>query len=57
MNELEYTGWDTVSVSGQTVEIELDEGKNFIYCLKLDSVDCGIFQIDYIDIRLTETLD
>lgn len=57
MNELEYTGWDIVSVSEQTVEIELDEGKNFIYCLKLDSVDCGIFQIDYIDIRLTETLD
>lgn len=56
MSPLAYTGWDNIVVAEETIEIELKEGKNFIYCLKLDSANCGIFQIDYIDIRLVENL-
>ncbi len=51
---LPYTGWGNVAVAEQTIEIVLEAGKNFIYCLKLDSVDCGIFQLDYIDISFVE---
>lgn len=53
---LPYTGWGNVAVAEQTIEIVLEAGKNFIYCLKLDSVDCGIFQLDYIDIRMVEEI-
>lgn len=48
---LPYTGWNNVTVADGYVEIVLEQGKNFIYCLKLDSVDSGIFQIDYIDLE------
>ena len=51
---LPYTGWGNVAVAEQTIEIVLEAGKNFIYCLKLDSVNSGIFQLDYIDITFVE---
>lgn len=56
IENLPYSNWDDIVVAEQTVEIELEQGKNFIYCLLLDKVNCGIFQIDYIDIRLVEEL-
>lgn len=56
ISNLPYTGWDNIAVAEQTVEIELEQGKNFIYCLKLDKANSGMFQIDYIDIRLVEEL-
>ena len=58
MTDLPYTagGWDNIEIAEQTVEIELEQGKNFIYCLLLDSVNSGIFQIDYIDIKLVAEL-
>ena len=56
IRDLPYTGWDNIAVAQQTVEVELEQGKNFIYCVKLDKVNSGIFQIDYIDIRLVEEL-
>lgn len=56
MSNLPYTGWDNIVVAEQTVEIELEQGKNFIYCLLLDKVNSGFFQIDYIDIQLIEEL-
>lgn len=46
---LPYTGWDKITVATQKVEIELEAGKNFIYLLKMDSADSGMFQVDYID--------
>lgn len=55
-DELPYTGWNNVVVAEQTVEIVLEAGKNFIYCLKLANVDCGIFQLDYIDISFIEEI-
>lgn len=57
MDPLPYTGWDNVQLASQTIEITLEAGKNFIYCLKLDSVDSGIFQVDYIDITLVEEIE
>lgn len=51
---LPYTGWGNITVAEQTIEIVLEAGKNFIYCLKLDAVNCGIFQLDYIDITFIE---
>lgn len=53
---LPYTGWNNVQVATQEVEIVLEEGKNFIHCLLLDSVDSGFFQLDYIDISFVEAL-
>ncbi len=56
--DLPYTdGWNMVEESTVTVDIVLEAGKNFIYCLKLDSVDSGIFQIDYIDIEFIEEVE
>ncbi len=57
MDPLEYTGWNNVVVAEETVEIVLEAGKNFIYCLKLDSVDSGIFQIDYIELIFVEEVE
>lgn len=57
LDPLPYTGWDNIQVATQTIEITLEAGKNFIYCLKLDSADSGIFQIDYIDITLVEEIE
>ncbi len=54
--DLPYSNWDEIVVAEQTVEIVLEEGKNFIYCLLLDKVNSGFFQIDYIEIRLIEEL-
>lgn len=54
---LPYTGWDTVALSEQTVEITLEQGKNFIYCLLLDSADSGFFQIDYIELAFIEAIE
>lgn len=56
ISNLPYTGWDNIAVAEETVEIELEQGKNFIYCLKLDKANSGIFQIDYIDVRFVEEL-
>ena len=56
MADLPYSHWDDVVVAEQTVTITLEEGKNFIYCLLLDKVNSGYFQIDYIEIRLVEEL-
>ena len=56
ISNLPYTNWDQVVLAEETVVIELEEGKNFIYCLLLDAVNSGMFQIDYIEIRLIETL-
>ena len=53
---LPYSNWDEIVVAEETVEIVLEEGKNFIYCLLLDKVNSGFFQIDYIEIRLVEEL-
>ncbi len=50
IGNLPYTGWNQVAVANKTVEITLEQGKNFIYCLKLDSVGSGFFQIDYVDL-------
>ncbi len=55
MASLPYTGWNVVQESEVTVDIVLEAGKNFIYCLKLDSVS-GIFQIDYIDLVFVEEI-
>lgn len=55
---LPYTGWDNITVAEQKVEIELEAGKNFIYLLKMDSADSGIFQVDYIDAKfISEIVD
>ena len=48
MNALDYTGWNKITVAEQSVEITLEKGKNFIYCVKLD--ESGFFQIDYCDL-------
>lgn len=48
MNPLAYTGWNNVVVAEQSVEITLEKGKNFIYCIKLE--ESGFFQIDYCDL-------
>lgn len=57
IRELPYTGWNVVTVAEQTAEITLEQGKNFIYCLKLDAAESGFFQIDYIDISLMEEIE
>lgn len=57
MDALPYTGWNKVTVAEQEVEIVLEAGKNFIYCLKMDSANSGIFQIDYIDITFVEEVE
>lgn len=49
-------GWDKIAVATQKVEIELEAGKNFIYLLKMDSADSGIFQVDYIDATFVSEL-
>lgn len=54
---LPYTGWNNVTVADGYVEIVLEKGKNFIYCLKLDSADSGIFQIDYADLIFVEEVE
>ena len=46
--ELPYTGWNNVTVAQSCVEITLEAGKNFIYCLKMN--ESGFFQLDYIDL-------
>jgi len=48
MDELPYTGWNKPTVANETVEIVLEAGKNFIYCVKLSN--SGFFQIDYVDL-------
>lgn len=52
LDGLSYTGWNNVAVSTTTVEIEVEVGENFIYCLK--GADSGIFQLDYADLELVE---
>ena len=47
-SELPYTGWNNVTVAEESVEITLEAGKNFIYCLKMNG--SGFFQLDYIDL-------
>lgn len=47
---LPYTDWGNVTVTDESVEITLEAGKNFIYCLLLDSADSGFFQIDYAEL-------
>lgn len=55
MSALPYTAnWETVAVSEATVDITLEKGKNFIYCLKLDN--SGLFMIDYVDVSFVEEL-
>lgn len=54
---LPYTGWNNVTVADGYVEIVLEQGKNFIYCLKLDSADSGIFQLDYIDLEFVSEVE
>ena len=48
LDPLPYTGWNQVEVAQQTVEITLEAGDNYIYCLLLG--ESGYFQIDYIDL-------
>lgn len=56
MAELPYTeSWESVTVSEATVDIILEKGKNFIYCLKMD--DCGLFMIDYVEVSFVEELE
>ncbi len=49
---LEYTGWNTVQETPTSVEIELEQGDNYIYCLLLtgNGIDSGFFQLDYCDL-------
>lgn len=54
MNELEYTGWNTPKLADQKITLDLDQGDNFIYCLKLDG--SGFFQIDYADLTFVEEI-
>ncbi len=54
---LPYTGWNNVTVAEGYVEIVLEKGKNFIYCLKLDGVGSGFFQIDYADLTFVEEVE
>lgn len=49
LKDLPYTGWNQVHVTDDSVEITLEQGKNFIYCLLLDEVNSGFFQLDYVD--------
>ena len=57
MEELEYTGWDNIVIAEEKIILDLEQGKNFIYCLKLDTANSGIFQVDYIDVRLVEVVE
>lgn len=57
IEHLPYTGWNQVAVAEKTVEITLEQGKNFIYCLKLDSVGSGFFQIDYVDLTFVREIE
>ena len=54
---LPYTGWNNVTVADGYVDIILEQGKNFIYCLKLDSANSGIFQLDYVDLTFIEEVE
>lgn len=54
-NELDYTGWNNVTVADGYVEIILEKGKNFIYCVKLG--DSGFFQLDYADLIFVEEVE
>ena len=36
----------------ETIELTLEKGDNFIYCIKLDN--SGFFQIDYCDLTFVE---
>lgn len=60
MNELPYTGWNNVQVSEESVEITLEQGKNFINCLLLEdlnNVNSGFFQIDYVDMKFLSEIE
>lgn len=57
ISDLPYTNWGDVTVSEKYVDIVLEQGKNFIYCLKLDSANSGIFQLDYIDLTFIEEIE
>ena len=48
MKALDYTGWNTPRLAAEKITLELDQGDNFIYCLKLDG--SGFFQIDYCNL-------
>lgn len=56
LDPLPYTGWDNVALAEQTAEITLEQGKNFIYCLLLDSANSGFFQIDYVELTFIEEI-
>ena len=56
MEALDYTGWNTPKLANQKITLELDQGDNFIYCLKLDG--SGFFQIDYCNLTfISEIVD
>ncbi len=57
MKNLPYTDWGDVRLSEETVEVVLEAGKNFIYCLLLDSADSGFFQIDYVELTFIEEVE
>lgn len=57
MQPLPYTNWDVITVAEEKVILDLEQGKNFIYCLKLDVANSGIFQVDYIDVKLVEAAE
>jgi len=52
MEQLDYTGWNYPVLAEETIELTLEKGDNFIYCIKLDN--SGFFQIDYCDLTFVE---
>ncbi len=56
LKDLPYTGWNAVRVADGYVDVTLEAGDNYIYCLLLDSANSGYFQIDYIDLAFIKAL-
>ena len=54
MAELDYTeDWSTFALTDE-VQLDLQKGVNYIYCLLLDEENSGYFEIDYADIRMVD---
>lgn len=56
LSDLPYTGWNQPQLADGYVDITLEAGDNYIYCLLLDSASSGFFQIDYADLSFVEAL-
>ena len=49
--ELDYTSSWVDFIDAPEIEIDLEKGVNYIYCLLLDDQGSGYFRIDYADMR------